>query len=107
MSPKTTGDVSQKQKVTCAKVNWEDDSTPKLKYKKPNDAYLFVTSLYLRKPKCHHILPTASPACWESRNGAGGRKVGGGGGYGGVLVAISCAAQTPRRSPFINYLISD
>lgn len=41
------------------------------------------------------------------KKGCGGDVGGGGGGGGGVGVAISRVAQTPRRSPFINYLISD
>lgn len=52
-------------------------------------------------PNSFNIFQTASPACWESRDVEGEE------GGGGVGVAISRVAQTPRRSPFINYLISD
>lgn len=54
-----------------------------------------------RIPNSLNIFQTASPARWESRDVQGGRQ------RGGVCVAISRVAQTPRRSPFINYLISD
>lgn len=52
-------------------------------------------------PNSFNIFQTASPARRESWD------VYGGGGQGGVGVAISRVAQPPQRSPFINYLISE